>query len=130
MIGRKDDRRGFVRVPFNTEVEVETQGTVIRSREEINLSMSGIRLNTNETIPAPGVACRVKIILQASDNRVSLGANGKVVRSAPGSLAVEFSELDLDSYHHLKNLILNNTDEPEKAEREFTSHWGIRPPRT
>ena len=129
MIGRKDDRRGFVRVPFNTEVEVEAQGTIIRSREEINLSMSGIRLNTNETIPAPGVACRVKIILQASDNRVSLGANGKVVRSAPGSLAVEFSELDLDSYHHLKNLILNNTDEPEKAEREFTSHWGIRPPR-
>jgi len=129
MIGGKDDRRGFVRVPFNTEVEVEAQGTIIRSREEINLSMSGIRLNTNEAIPSPGAACRVKIILQASDNRVSLGANGKVVRSAPGSLAVEFSELDLDSYHHLRNLILNNTDEPEKAEREFTSHWGIRPPR-
>ncbi len=129
MIGRKDDRRGFVRVPFNTEVEVEAQGTIIRSREEIDLSMSGIRLNTNEAIPSPGSTCRVKIILQASDNRVSLGAHGKVVRSAPGSLAVEFSDLDLDSYHHLRNLILNNTDEPEKAEREFTSHWGIRPPR-
>ena len=126
---RKDERRGFVRVPFNTEVEVDAQGTIIRSREGINLSMSGIRLNTGEAIPSPGTLCRVKIVLQASDNRVTLGANGKAVRSTPGSLAVEFTDLDLDSYHHLRNLILNNTDEPEKAEREFASHWGIRPPR-
>jgi hypothetical protein len=125
---REDDRRGFVRVPFNTEVEVDVQGKVLRSREGINLSMSGIRLDLGEPIPSPGTPCRVKIILQASANRVTLGANGKVVRSAPGSLAVEFSELDVDSYHHLRNLILNNTDEPEKAEREFASHWGIRPP--
>jgi hypothetical protein len=130
MVDRKEERRGFVRVPFNTEVEVEANGKTVRSREEINLSMSGIRLNTNEAIPSPGSTCRVKILLQASDNRVTLGANGKVVWSAPGTLAVEFSDLDLESYHHLRNIILNNTDEPEKAEREFTSHWGIRPPRT
>jgi hypothetical protein len=53
-----------------------------------------------------------------------------VIRSAPGSLAVSFTELELDSYDHLRRLIMNNTDEPERAEREFLSHWGIRRPQT
>ncbi|HEY6012045.1 MAG TPA: PilZ domain-containing protein [Nitrospirota bacterium] len=125
---RMEDRRGFVRVPFNTDVEVDVQGRKIRSCEGVNISMSGIRIGTTEEIPPQGTPCRVHIFLQASDKRVSLRANGKVVRSAAGGLAVEFADIDLDSYHHLRNLILNNTDDPEKAEKEFTTHWGIRRP--
>ncbi len=44
------------------------------------------------------------------------------------SLAVEFTELDPDSYNHLRRLILSNAKDPEKAEQEFESHWGIRRP--
>jgi hypothetical protein len=66
-------------------------------------------------------------MLSSFESKLLIEADGKIIRSEPSSLAVEFTRLDLDSYHHLRQLILNNTDDPEKAEQEFSSHWGIRP---
>jgi hypothetical protein len=66
-------------------------------------------------------------MLSSFESKLLIEADGNIVRSEPSSLAVEFTRLDLDSYYHLRQLILNNTDDPEKAEQEFSSHWGIRP---
>jgi hypothetical protein len=121
------DRRGFIRVPFHTEVEVRAGDRILRSNTEINVSMSGLRMSSADAPPAPGVPCRVSIMLSSFESKLLIEADGKIVRSEPSSLAVEFTRLDLDSYHHLRQLILNNTDDPEKAEQEFSSHWGIRP---
>ncbi len=129
MIAQSTEKRGFSRVPFNTEVEVRAQGRIIRSREGINVSMSGIRLSTREAIPPAGTPCQVTIVLGGSADPVSIHAKGKMVRFQEGSLAVEFTELDIDSYHHLQQLIVNNADDPERAEQEFAAHWGIRKPR-
>lgn len=125
---RLSDKRGFSRVPFNTEVEVHLQGRTIRSCDGVDLSMSGIRLAVGDENPVACSSCRVKIVLRALENGLLIEANGRVIRSEPGSLAIEFSELDPDSYYHLRQLILNNAVDPEKAEKEFTAHWGIRPP--
>jgi len=124
-----DDRRGFIRVPLDTRAEVLVQGQTFRAGEEIDLSMSGVRLSVSGAPPAPGSACRVRIQLPTAGDRVVIEAEGTVIRSVPGSLAIEFTDLDPDSYFHLKNLILNNASDPEQAEQEFTSHWGIRPAR-
>jgi hypothetical protein len=129
MTDQPNEKREFIRVPFNTEVEIEVQGLTIKSRAPIDVSMTGLRLAIEQSVPPAGASCGVKIILAASEPRVIIEAQGAVIRSGPGSLAVTFTELDLDSYHHLRQLILNNTDEPERAEREFISHWGIRRPR-
>jgi len=129
MPAKSTEKRGFSRVPFNTEVEVRVQGRSIRSQEGINISMSGIRLSTREAIPPAEAPCQVTIILGGSENPVIINAKGKIVRTQAGSLAVEFSELDLDSYHHLQQLIVSNADDPERAEQEFSVHWGIRKPR-
>ncbi len=109
-------------------VEVRAQGRSIRSQEGIDISMSGIRLSTREAIPPAETPCQVTIVLGGSENPVIIEAKGKMVRSQEGSLAVEFTELDLDSYHHLQQLIVNNADDPERAEQEFAAHWGIRKP--
>ena len=121
------DRRGFIRVPFRTEVTVRAGDRTIRSNSEINVSMGGLHMLSGDELPASGVSCRVSIMLSSFENKLLIEADGKIIRSEPGSLAVEFTQLDLDSYHHLRQLILNNTDEPEKAEQEFASHRGIRP---
>jgi len=122
------DKRDFLRIPFETEVEIDTGSDIIRSHKGINLSMSGLHLIAGGAAPAVGTACRVSVILQESADRIDIKAGGKIIRSGPEGLAVEFSDLDLDSYIHLRELILNNTDDPEQAEREFASHWGIRRP--
>ena len=131
MSDRSSNRRGFIRVPFHTEVEITADSRTVRSQKDLDVSMSGLRLTVDsgdDSAIAIGAACNARIILAASENRVAIEAAGTVVRSEPGSVAIEFTELDLDSYNHLRQLILNNTDEPEKAEEEFSSHWGIKPP--
>lgn len=128
MDSQPSDRRGFVRVPFNTDTEILVDQRVIRSSEGIDVSMSGLRLTSSETVN-PGTDCQVKIILQTPDNRLIIEAKGTVIRSAAGTVGIQFTELDLDSYLHLRQLILYNTEEPEKAEQQFSSHWGIRPTR-
>lgn len=128
MTTSSSDKRGFIRIPFNTEVEVRLQGLTIRSSEGVNLSMSGLRLNTGDELPAGGSACHVKLHLRAVEKGMLIEADGRIIRSGPGSLAIEFTELDPDSYYHLRQLILNNAADPDKAEKEFTAHWGIRPP--
>jgi hypothetical protein len=90
--------------------------------------MSGIRLSTREAVPPAETPCQVRIALGGSENPVIIDAKGKMVRSQEGSLAVEFTELDLDSYQHLQQLIVNNAVDPERAEQEFSAHRGIRKP--
>lgn len=132
MENQHQDRRGFTRIPFHTEVEVRAGSSIARSKDGFDVSMSGLSLaveSVDAAVFAPGVPCEIRILLSASAEQVPIEARGVIIRSEPGNLAVEFSELDLDSYQHLRLLILNNTAEPEKAEREFASHWGIKPRR-
>lgn len=127
MANRPSEKREFIRIPFTAEVEINAERGAIRATKGIDIGMGGLHLTAVDAKLAPGALCRVAIILNAVDHGPTLEAGGKVVRSEPGSLAIEFTELDLDSYHHLRRLILLNTDEPDKAEEEFIAHWGIRP---
>ena len=129
MVAQSTEKRGFSRVPFNTQIEVRAKGRLIRSQEGVNISMRGILLTTAEAIPPAETPCQVTIVLGGTEHPVIIDAKGTMVRSQEGSLAVEFTELDLDSYHQLQRLIVNNADDPERAEQEFAAHWGIRKPR-
>jgi len=128
MSSQATEKRGFSRVPFNTEVEVRAQGRSIRSQEGINISMSGIRMSTREVVPPEVAPCQVTINLGGQDKPALINAKGKMVRSGAGSLAVEFTQIDPESYHHLQQLIANNANDSKRAEREFSAHWGIRKP--
>jgi len=128
MTSEAGEKREFLRVPFNTEVEVLTGDRAFRSMDQIDLSLKGLRMKVDQEIPAAGASCRVSIMLSASERPVIIQADGTVVRSGKGSLAVEFTSLDPDSYHHLRQVIINNAADPERAEQEFLAHWGIRRP--
>jgi hypothetical protein len=45
-------------------------------------------------------------------------------RAAPD----EYVDPDPGPYTPLQLLILNNTEDPERAEQEFRTHWSIRKP--
>ncbi len=125
---RPTEKREFIRVPFTTEAEIQIGGLSIRSSSGINISLTGLRLETEHSGAVEGAPCTVKIILKAFDHHVIIEAQGLVARTGPGYLAVEFTALDPDSYLHLRQLIINNADDPSRAEEEFDAHWGIRRP--
>jgi PilZ domain-containing protein len=122
------EKRDFLRIPFETDVEVRWSGGLIKPKSGLNISMSGLGFSTDHRLPALGSACNVNIILTAADTRLVIAAGGNVVRLHQGTVGIEFSELDLDSYHHLRKLIVNNAEDPDRAEQEFEAHWGIRKP--
>ena len=130
MTSRQDDKREFVRVPFNTEVEISTGGWLVRSDHGIDVSMNGIRLSSIDPAsgphPLPGTPCKATIHLHASDSGFVIEADGTIIRSEPGCMAVEFEDIDLDSYERLRQLILSNSDDVEIAEHQFEEHQGIR----
>jgi len=132
MTGQHDERRGFVRVPFNTEVVITAGGWSLRAKSGIDVSMSGLHLTGLDLMdtgrPLPGTSVRASIHLQAAGHRELIEADGRIIRSGPGELAVEFIEIELDGYQHLRQLILNNTDDPDRAEQQFNEHRGIRRP--
>ncbi len=115
------------RVPFTTEVEIQIGDLSIRSSSVINISLNGLRLETEQSVAGEGSPCTIRIILMAFDHHVVIEAQGCVARTGPGYVAVEFAELDPDSYLHLRQLIIN-ADDPVRAEEEFDAHWGIRRP--
>jgi hypothetical protein len=130
MSNQHDERRGFVRVPFNTEVVLTAGDWSLRVGSGIDISMSGLHLTgldrTDAGRPLPGTSCRASIHLQAAGHRALIEAEGRIIRSGPGELALEFIEIELDGYQHLRQLILNNTDDPDRAEKQFNEHPGIR----
>lgn len=124
------EKRDFVRVPFRMGTTIRTGERTIRSGSTLDISMNGLRVATSETVPAAGTFCEVEIVLAEAPEAVIIEVRGSIVRSEPGTLAVHFSEVDVDSYEHLRQLILNNSGDPERAEKEFDAHWGIRTART
>ncbi len=130
MTGQPEEKREFVRVPFKMGTTVRTRDRTIWSGSTLDISMNGLRVATTETVPPEGTLCEVEIVLAESPTPVIIEARGAIVRSEPGTMAVHFSEVDVDSYEHLRQLILNNTEDPERAEKEFGAHWGIRTART
>jgi hypothetical protein len=126
MAAKGPEKRGFIRVPFETHAEIKAGNRSIRSRSGLNISMGGVGFSTDQPVPAAGTRVSARIVLAGTP--VVIAAEGIVVRTAPGTLAVEFTEIDLDSYHHLRSLIATNAEDPEQADEEFGSHWGIRRP--
>jgi hypothetical protein len=128
MAVKREEKREFLRVPFVTEAQIIVGDCAIRSTTGIDVSLSGLRLSTAETAPPVGAPCSVKIRLGGREQELVIEAQGAVIRTEPGHVAVRFSELDYDSYQHLRQLILLNSEDPERAEEEFSEHWGIRRP--
>jgi hypothetical protein len=128
MTDQPEEKREFVRVPFKMGTTVRTRDRTIWSSNTLDISMNGLRIATSETVPPEGTLCEIEIVLAELPAPVIIEARGTIVRSAAGTLAVHFSEIDIDSYEHLQQLILNNAKDPERAEQEFSTHWGIRKP--
>ena len=125
---RADEKRAFVRVPFRMNTAVRTSDRTIWSSSTLDISMNGLRIASNDPPPPEGTQCEIEIVLAETPSSVIIEARGTIVRSKPGTLAVHFTEVDIDSYEHLQLLILNNAEDPERAEQEFRAHWGIRKP--
>jgi hypothetical protein len=111
--------RIHTRVIFNVSASLDFNGHIINGNVE-NLSMSGMLINTCDPIPE-GAEAQASIYLSGATSELSLNMICKVIRKGKHCIAVQFTQMDIDSYIHLKNIVAFNKMDEEKIMKEFES---------
>ncbi len=124
---RPHKTREFTRVPATFGVEVTGGGKIISSSYTKDVSMKGVYLSCDDKLPI-GTECRVVLFLGEGEELIRIRTFGRVGRTDNSGMAIEFTEIDVEGFEHLRNLVLLNTMETVQVEEEMKDHIGIKRP--
>lgn len=114
-----DNKRKRTRVHFETQVVLKTDVSEIKAgANSSDISTKGIFISTGEKIPT-GTSCDIEIVLSGTTSRLALNIKGVVARQDKDGLGIMFNSMDVDSYLHLKNIVMYNAKDPEAIEEEM-----------
>jgi len=117
--------REFTRVPIVIWGTFADESGEKLTGEVNNLSLRGCHVSTFDGLPEDG-RYTLTLFTGDEDGALRFEVLARIVRSDSDGMGVEFVELPLDSYEHLRHLVRLNTNDPEKVEREIREHLGIR----
>ncbi len=109
--------RNKPRIIFHVSASLDFHGHTINGNVE-NLSISGMLINTTDLIPENAEA-NLTVYLSGSSSELTLNMNCEVIRKEPHGIAVKFTQMDIDSYIHLRNIIEFNKMDEYKLIKEF-----------
>jgi hypothetical protein len=111
------EKRSFARIPFKTKAIVRHKDSTVIGIVE-NLSLAGIFLKTPEKLALKRVV-KIELLLTGTSSEISILLNGKISRHENIGMGIEFKNMDIDAFYHLRNLISYNIDQMEKLKEEF-----------
>lgn len=104
----RPDQRNRMRVRFETSVSLRIQDkTIVAQASSRDISLDGIFIRTGDKVPL-NITCEVEITITGASSTLTLRIKGRTIRQDEIGLAVRFTEFELDSYVHLKNIVLFN----------------------
>ena len=118
------EKRSSARIPFKTKAIVRHKDSTVIGIVE-NLSLAGIFLKTPEKLALKRVV-KIELLFTGTSSQISILLDGKITRHENIGMGIEFRNIDLDAYFHLKNLIEYNTDKIDKAKEEFEEFVGMK----
>jgi len=121
-----NESREFTRVPIKVWVEVRAEDVVIKTHETHDLSMVGISLQHGGTALPVGTFCDISVFLEGVDPPIHVDMKGTVGRSTDKDLGIKFSEVQLESYEHLQNLVRYNSQNIDLIDKEIGEHAGLK----
>ncbi len=111
------EKRNNTRVLFDVNAVLEHEGKKIKCNV-INLSLNGGLFHTEEKIPE-NTKLKIYIIMEGTTSQLTINVEGTVVRAGASEIGVEFKSMDLDSFIHLKNIVVYNEGDEDKIMQEF-----------
>ncbi|MBU2548809.1 MAG: PilZ domain-containing protein [Proteobacteria bacterium] len=113
-----EEQRIRTRVHFTTRVTLIFGDRELSGLESRDISLKGLYVGTRTRLP---LETPVDIILELSGSTSSLNLQmkGKVARVDDDGLGIDFVEIDLDSFYHLRNLVSFNAGDPSEIEAEI-----------
>ena len=120
-----ENLREFSRVPTRFEVEVSFEGRPPIRGTTNSISMKGFFIECDHSLPV-GADCQIVLFLNDQADKMRINVSGKIVRLEENGMVVGFSKLPMESFNHLRNLVLYNSFETAQVEKEFKEHLGLR----
>ncbi len=111
------EKRNTIRVPFHVRSVVKYRDSVLEG-DVLDLSTGGMMIQAEMNLPVDEIV-QISLFLYGTSSNLSLNIVGKVVRKTDSGTAIKFTELDLDSFIHLRNIVSRNAFDEEKIVREF-----------
>ena len=111
------EKRNFDRIPFQTKAIVRSKDTTVIGIVE-NLSLDGIFLKTPEKLNLNRIV-KIELLFTGTSSQLSILLDGKIMRHENVGMAIQFKDIDMDTFFHLKNLISYNTNQIGTLEDEF-----------
>lgn len=108
MVMESQERRGTLRVQLHALVNVKIDEQLYAGNADLrDISMDGLNISSSEALPINCI-CDLEITISGPSSVLQLRAKGRILRQDAHGAAVKFTELDMDSYIHLKNIVLYN----------------------
>jgi len=120
-----EEHREFSRVDVKIHVRIRAKGREELSEHTHDISMRGLFLICKADWPV-GTECEIHLLLEGQEPPIDLLVKGRVQRVTAEGVGFLFTEVGLEAYEHLHNLILFNTHNPDKVDQEFKDHVGIK----
>jgi hypothetical protein len=122
-----EELRQFLRVDADIEAEIEAAGGRVCGTTR-DLSLKGMFVHVSQSFPE-GSTCSVLMRLDGQAGAVAVRAKGYVSRASSDGMAIEFTDIiGLDSWDHLRGLVLLNAADSQRAQEQLASHLGLRSP--
>jgi hypothetical protein len=118
------EKRRFTRFPLKMSTTLNVNNHSYTTNNLSNLSIGGCLVPIDAEL-APDMPCSLIICLGSPESELTIKAEGRIIRSDHGEIAVKFIGVDPESLFHLQMLARYNSADSEKVEEEIKNHPGI-----
>ncbi|MBI5558605.1 MAG: PilZ domain-containing protein [Deltaproteobacteria bacterium] len=113
-----EEKRKNTRVFFHTTASVRFAEDFFDQLEIRDLSLKGVYVE-GVLGHRSGEHCDIALFLSGTSSEVKLSMTGEVIRTDGRGAGIRFSEIDIDTFFHLKNIVYYNAADPDKLERDM-----------
>ena len=114
------ERREFTRVQIRSLAVVKSRLTEIKGAIE-DLSLNGLKFKTPQRFDL-GVEVQIRILLRSHFSELWVSLFGVVLRHEVDGIIIQFTNMSLDSYIYLRNVIAHRLQDECKVFDEFFAH--------
>ncbi len=119
------EQRGRIRAKYDTVVTITDGQSTISSTHTTDISLNGIFIITKKRLPLNTV-CDLTITLNSQVANLVLRLKATIMRETEDGFAVSFQEMDIETYQHLKNIVLYNSQDPESFLKQCQERPGFK----
>jgi hypothetical protein len=114
----KPEKRRHLRVVFTRTVKLSVRDAILGRFPARNLSLGGLYID-GCTGMREGETCRLELHESGLHSSLILSFSARVARVEPEGVAVEFTDMEDDSFMFLQTMVLYSSDDPLGVAEDF-----------